>query len=314
MRVQMDLCRALDEGATLQQICRTQHRYHEWRRWSVFDILARHRGSKAISKRDHAALWHVSRGELTTLPAGVGLAETALQMARSLEETNPRGARVMHAAAYWIGRYWNEEEAHHEVAYGALLDELCLDPIPDDDVMRHRGMFPRDNFLRNLVLQACVEIEVSVTYAYAAKTSDNPMIREIFTQIMRDEVQHRQYFVAFAQGLVDTGVYPAKDALAMAFHWIKPGGELYGSTRSAQSNRDGYVNWWEMTRTDADQDATAVTSDQHFDERILSQKRTSVLKVASQTTRSRYDSLPGLKRAYLRSLATRPELAPSVAP
>ncbi|MEZ4241581.1 MAG: ferritin-like domain-containing protein [Myxococcota bacterium] len=233
-------------------------------------------------------------------------------MARSLEETNPRGAKVLHAAGYWLGRYWNEEEAHHEVAYGALLDELCLDPIPDEDVMSHRGMFPRDNFLRNLVLQACVEIEVSITYANAAKTTDNPMIREIFLQIMRDEVQHRQYFVAFAQALVDAGVYPAKDALAMAFHWIKPGGELYGSTRSAQSSRDGYVNWWEMTRTGDDD--VAVTDDQHFDERILSQKRTSVLKVASQSTRTHYDSVAGLKKAYLRALAPRPELVAGVSP
>jgi len=306
MRVQMDLADAFWGGATLQEVIRRQHRYHEWRRWSVFDLLERHRHhDQPISARDRAALWHVARGELTTMSAGVGLADTALALARELERDNPVGAKVLHAAAAWTARYWNEEEAHHEVAYGAILDELCDEPVADDEVMEHRGKFPHDNFVRNMVLQACVEIEVSVTYSHAANTSDHPLIKDVFTRIMRDEVQHRQYFVAFAQGLIDAGVYPAKDALAMAFHWVKPGGELYGSTRSSQSRRDGYVNWWEKTRTD-DDDELAVTADQHFSEAIFSRKRRSVLKVVTQATRHRYDSVDELKKGYFRSLARRP--------
>jgi hypothetical protein len=309
MRVQMDLANAFRQGATLQEVVRRQHRYHEWRRWSMFDILDRHReANRPITERDRAALWHVARGELTTLSAGVGLADTALEYAKDLEGDNPLGAKVMHAAATWLARYWNEEEAHHEAAYGAILDELCADPVADDEIMEHRGKFPTDNFVRNMILQACVEIEVSVTYAHAAKTSDHPLIKEVFSQISKDEVQHRQYFVSFAQGLIDAGVYPAKDALAMAFHWVKPGGELYGSTRDAQSNRDGYVNWWEKTRTE-ESDTLAVTPDQHFSEEIFNRKRRSVLKVVTQATRDRYETVESLKKGYFRSLVDRPRSA-----
>lgn len=307
MRVMMDLVHAIrHQGLTLNQMLRVQQRYHEHRRWSVFQILDRHAGG-TIDDRDRTALWHVARGEMTTMPGGLGLASTALRYAKELEKDNKVGSIILHAAGAWIARYWLEEEAHHEVAYNTILEELCADPVPEDDVMRHRGLFPTDNFLRNLMLQACVEVEVAVSYSEQAKMSENPLIREVFTQIMRDEIQHRQYFVSFAQGLVEAGVYPAKDALAMAFTWIRPkGGELYGSLRERQTPREGYVNWWETVRTAHvdPADPNAMTAAQHYNAYVFEKKSKSILKAVEQATGQRYDSFAELQRAYFRSLAT----------
>jgi hypothetical protein len=305
MHVMMNLVDAIKhDGLTLSRILRYQQQYHEYRRWSVFEILARHK-AHAIAPRDRAALWHVARGELTTMPGGIGLAQTALRYAAEIEADNKVGAIVLHAIGAWISRYWLEEEAHHEVAYNAILDEMCGDPIPEDEVIEHRGLFPTDNFLRNMMLQACVEVEVGVTYAEQCRLSDDPLIREVYGQITRDEIQHRQYFVSFAQALVDAGVYPAKDALAMAFTWIRPkGGELFGSKRDAQTKRTGYVNWWETVRSEDPDDPNAVDTSQHYTPRLFELKQRSVLKAVSQATRQRFATFDELKAGYFKSLAT----------
>ena len=308
MHIMMNLVSAIKNGLTLNEIHRHQHKYHEWRRWSVFEILDRH-GPRKLDSRERAALWHVARGELTTMPGGVGLAQTALRYAKDLEKENPVGATVLHATATWIARYWLEEESHHEVAYGTLLDELCGEPIPQDDIMAHRGLFPTDNFLRNLMLQACVEVEVGVTYAETAKMTKDPLIREVFTSVMRDEIQHRAYYVSFSQALIDAGVYPAKDALAMAFTWLRPkGGELLGSTREKQTPREGYVNWWETVKTDPN-DPHAVVADQHFSEKLFQTKQRSVLKAVAQATGQRYSNFEQLQKAYFKSLVPAKERA-----
>lgn len=303
MHVMMNLVDSIkNEGLTLSRILRYQQQYHEYRRWSVFEILARHE-SHQIAPRDRAALWHVARGELTTMPGGIGLAATALRYAKEIEKENRVGAIVLHAIGAWISRYWLEEEAHHEVAYNAILDEMCDDAIPEEEVIEHRGLFPTDNFVRNMMLQACVEVEVGVTYSEQARTTEDPLIREIYGQILRDEIQHRQYFVSFAQALIDAGVYPAKDALAMAFTWIRPkGGELYGSKRDAQTKREGYVNWWETVRSEDPDDPNAVEMNQHYTPRLFELKQRSVLKAVSQATRQRYATFDELKAGYFKSL------------
>ncbi|MEZ4364430.1 MAG: ferritin-like domain-containing protein [Kofleriaceae bacterium] len=307
MHVMMNLVDAIkNEGLTLSRILRYQQQYHEYRRWSVFDILKRHEKHE-IAPRDKAALWHVARGEMTTMPGGIGLAATALRYAKEIESENRVGAIVLHAIGAWVSRYWLEEEAHHEVAYNAILDEMCGDEVPEDEVIEHRGLFPTDNFLRNMMLQACVEVEVAVTYKEQARLTDDPLIREVYGQILRDEIQHRQYFVSFSQALIDAGVYPAKDALAMAFTWIRPkGGELFGSNRDAQSERQGYVNWWETVRSDDPNDPNAVDLAQHYTPRLFELKSRSVLKAVSDATRQRYTTFDELKAGYFKSL-TRPD-------
>jgi hypothetical protein len=305
MRVMTGLAKAIKEdGLTLTEILRYQHRYHEYRRWSVYDVFEG-RKLESLDPHDKAALWHAARAELTTQPAGIRLAQLGVKLANELGAGDKLGATVLHAAAAWSARYWLEEEAHHEVAYGMLLEMVGDEPIPQDEVIEHRGFFPDDNYVRVCMLQACVEIEASVMYGEMAKTARDPLVREVFHRITRDEVQHRQYFVSFAEALIDAGVYPAKDALAMAFTWVRPkGGETHGSMRERQTERKGYVNWWERVRKGDDEHA--LEDEQIRSEYLQAKKVRSVLKAVAQATGLRLESVEDLKRAYFRSLAKPP--------
>lgn len=303
MRVMTGLAKAIkDDGLTLTGLLRYQQRYHEFRRWSVFDVLAG-RSLERLHPQDRAALWHAARAELTTQPAGIRLAQAGVKLAGEVARDNPLGATVLHAAAAWSARYWLEEEAHHEVAYGLLLEMTGGEPVPQAEVVEHRGFFPDDNYLRVCMLQACVEIEASVAYGEIAKGAHDPLVREIFHRITRDEVQHRQYFVSFAEALIDAGVYPAKDALAMAYTWVRPkGGETHGSKRERQTEREGFVNWWERVRKD-EGDEYALKDEWIRSDDLQAKKVRSVLKAVAQATGQRLDSVEDLQRAYFRSLA-----------
>ena len=304
MRILTDLVSKIkNDGLTLSGILRHQHQYHESRRWSVYDVI-RDRKLEVKHPLDRAALWHTARSELTTQPAGIRIAMLGAKLASEIERENPIGAIVLHAAAAWSARYWLEEEAHHEVSYGVMLEMVGGDAIPQDEVVEHRGFFPDDNFVRVLMLQACVEIEATYFYSYMAKHGHDPLLREIFHNVMRDEVQHRQYFVSFAQALVEAGVFPAKDALAMAFTWIRPkGGETFGSSRDKQTERQGFVNWWERTKTDLDDPYEAASRMRSPEMQAL--KERGVLRAAAQATRQDFDSFDDLQRAYFKSLAAR---------
>lgn len=303
MRVMTNIAKAIkNDGLTLTEILRYQQRYHEYRRWSVFEVLER-RKLEQLHPEDRAALWHAARAELTTQPAGIRLAQAGVKLANELRHDNPLGATVLHAAAAWSARYWLEEEAHHEVAYGVLLEMIGDPPIPQDEVIEHRGFFPDDNYVRVCMLQACVEIEATVAYGEIATNAHDPLVREIFTRITRDEVQHRQYFVAFAQALVDAGVFQAKDALAMAFTWVRPkGGETHGSMRERQTKREGYVNWWEHVRKEEGDDH-ALKHDWIRSANLQAKKTRLVLNAAEQAAGLPLASVEDLQRAYFRSLA-----------
>ncbi|HRC57085.1 MAG TPA: hypothetical protein PKU97_14225 [Kofleriaceae bacterium] len=308
MRVMTNIVSAIvNDGLTLSGLLRHQQRYHEHRRWSVFEVLEG-RTLEQLHPEDRAALWHAARAELTTQPAGIRLAQLGVKLANELQHDNPLGATVLHAAAAWSARYWLEEEAHHEVAYGVLLEMIGDEPIPQQEVVEHRGFFPDDNYARVCMLQACVEIEATVAYGEIATNAHDPLVREIFTRITRDEVQHKQYFVAFAQALVDAGVYDAKDVLAMAYTWVRPkGGETHGSMRAQQTKREGYVNWWERVRKDEGDDH-ALKHDWIRSEALQAKKVRSVLRGAAQATGLALGDVQQLQRAYFRSLA-RPAVA-----
>src|SRR6185503_15439459 len=95
----------------------------------------------------------------------------------------------------------------------------------------------------------------------------------------------------------DAGVYPAKDVLALAFTWIRPkAGETHGAGRAHQTERQGFVNWWEHTRTD-EGDELAVAP-QH----LQATKERTILKVASLATRQDYGTFAELQRGYFQSL------------
>lgn len=288
---------------SISDILYLQHKYHEERRWSIYELIG-DRSFESITNRDRAALWHVARAEITTQPAGIRLATDGVKLANELAETNPLGSKIAHIAAAWSGRYWLEEEAHHEVAYGILLEMAGVAPIEPQEVVDHRGFFPSDNYVRVCMLQACVEIEASVIYGEMAKTSTDPLIRDAFEYIMRDEVQHRTYFISFAKALIDAKVYPVKDVLSIAYTWIRPDvGETHGSSREAQSERKGFVNWWERLKTD-DSDDLTMKDDQLRTEQLQQKKIRSVLSAVYQATGINVTSINDLEKAYYASLRT----------
>jgi ferritin-like protein len=293
----------LDKNYTLTKILRVQQEYHEKRRWSVFEVIG-DRHIENLYELECAALWHASRAELTTQPAGIRMAVQGVTLAEKIKSENPVGAMVLHAAAAWSARYWLEEEAHHEVAYGMLLEMTGTPPIEHDELVEHRGFFPDDNFARVCMLQTCVEIEACATYGYMAHSAKDPLVREIFQRIMRDESQHRKYFISFAKGLVDSGVYPVKDVLSMAYTWLRPNvGETHGSTREQQPERQGFVNWWERVRID-EESGLALTDEQIRSKSLQSRKEKSIFSAVSEATGIKVNSVKELQVAYFKSLTT----------
>lgn len=307
MRILSHLSNEITENnLSLSDILRLQHGYHEKRRWSVYELIG-DRKLTTFTELDRAALWHAARAELTTQPAGIRMAVDGVKLAQELADENPLGAMVLHAAAAWSARYWLEEEAHHEVAFGILLEMAGLPPIGQDEVIEHRGFFPEDNYVRVCMLQACVEIEACANYGYMSQISPDPLFRDVFYKIARDEAQHRQYFISFAKALVDFGVYPMKDVMSMAYTWVRPGaGETYGSTRDKQTQREGYVNWWERMRT-AERDGELAFDSICHAENIRQRKEKSLFSAVYDATGIKVDSVSGLERAYFKSLmASRP--------
>jgi hypothetical protein len=291
------------DGLSLTDILRRQHAYHEQRRWQVSDLIVSGGGFRP-SSRDIAFLWHAARAELTTQPAGIRLANLGLRIANELSSENPLASVVLHAAAAWSARYWLEEEAHHEVAFHSLLAMSGMAVPPHDEVVAHRGEFPEDNFARICILQACVEIEAVVSYGRIAQMADDPLVRQVFLTVMRDEAQHRQYFISFAKALVDAGAFPVKDILSMAYAWIRPDvGETLGSDRARQSRREGFVNWWEQVVQDADDPLVLWNSDELKVE-LTERKRQSLLAAVRRVTGLAVHTVEQLGKAYLLSMRT----------
>lgn len=290
----------VEKGGNLKSLLRHQQSYHEARRWSTDNLFDRLSPEK-ITNRDRAALWHAARAEITTQPAGLRLAVLGTRLANEFRDENPAAATVLDAAAAWSARYWLEEEAHHEVAFGKLMEAAGLPPIPEDDVVAHRQFFPDDNYLRVCLLQACVETEASVTYGEMAKTSQDPLVRELFLSIMRDEVQHRRYFIAFAKALVDTKAYPIKDAFSIVYTWLRPEhGETYGSKREKQTQHDGFVNWWEHLKDEDDQ--LALETGQIHSKHLQSKKQRSLMAALEAITGIKVRTFQELQKTYFEML------------
>ncbi|MEI7032144.1 hypothetical protein [Streptomyces pratensis] len=297
-----DIVKELRAGATLTDVLRVQHSYHEQRRWGTDRIFDGRRLDRPKAG-DKAALWHASRAELTTQPAGLRLAVDGVKLANELRDSNPLGSNVLHIAAAWSARYWLEEEAHHEIAFGRLMEMAGIDPIEEEEVVECRGPLPVDNYVRVCMLQACVEIEACVSYGWQSRTTQDPLVRDVFHTVMKDEVQHRQYFASFAKALIESGVYPIKDALSMAYTWVRPdGGETFGAAREAQTERQGHVNWWERTRSGDEEFALA--DEALHQGSVHAKKLTSVFALVREVTGVQVKSYEDLKRAYFASLRT----------
>ena len=303
MKVVTDIAKKLtDEGWTLQDFMLEQHKYHEHRRWSVESILDKYKDdpkAKNFSKEDKAALWHVLRGEATTQPGGLSIAVNAYELANEYSKSNKDAEVILRSLEAWLARYWLNEEGHHEVAFSRLADMAGIEKISNEELISHRQYFPMDKIGRKLVLQACVEIEVTVSYSHMVKNSENPLVREVFAAVQKDESQHRLYFISFAKALVDVGIVPHKDILSMAYTWIRPGGETYNTEREKFSKREGYVNWWENVDCN---EKYSMSERQYKNDQIHRQKEISVFQMVKFVTGIDVKNLDELKKAYMDSL------------
>ncbi|MEZ4453780.1 MAG: hypothetical protein R3B09_30270 [Nannocystaceae bacterium] len=232
-----------EEGRTLTEIAWEQQRLHEARRWSVVELLG-NVDMERLSEGDRVRVWNAGRAELTTKPGADRVARLADAECRRWQGTNDACAAIMQACGTW-SRYWNEEEAHHEVVFNQLSAALGLPAIADEEFIEFRKIFPDDDMLRTLTLLVISEIVAAVNYGQCAMLAEDAGLRALFKQVAADEIQHMGYFIAFAKGLVDCGAYQAKEAFAVAHFFLRDGGDLYGAKREKIEERETHVNWWD---------------------------------------------------------------------
>jgi hypothetical protein len=224
-----------------------QQRLHESRRWSVVELLSAI-DLDALTDADRVLVWNAGRAELTTKPGADRLERQADAECRRWQQKNPTVSAIMQACGTW-SRYWNEEEAHHETVFIQLARLGGMPAISDETFIEFRQVFPDDDMLRTLMLLAISEITAAVNYGQCQLVVRDPGLRQLFKQVTADEIQHRNYFIAFAKALVDSGEYHAKDAFSVAHLFLREDGEIEGSARPQVPERGTHVNWWDHLET-----------------------------------------------------------------
>ncbi|MBJ6764242.1 ferritin-like domain-containing protein [Myxococcaceae bacterium JPH2] len=240
-----DLYQAITrENRTLVDLTWEQQRLHESRRWSAMEMVGAV-DIQRLSESDRNLVWNAGRAELTTKPGADRLERLADAECRKWQGRNDVVASILQACGTW-SRYWNEEEAHHETSFNRLSRMLELEPISDATFIEYRKVFPDDDMLRTLTLLSISEIVAAVNYGHCARVIQDPGLKALFKQVGADEIQHMNYFIAFAKALVDSGEYKAKEAFAVAHLFLREGGEVHGSKRDHVESRGTHVNWWDQ--------------------------------------------------------------------
>jgi len=232
------------EKRTLVELTWEQQRLHESRRWSAMELVGAV-DLQRLSELDRHLVWNAGRAELTTKPGADRLERLADAECRKWQGRNDAVASILQACGTW-SRYWNEEEAHHETSFNRLSQLLELEPISDATFIEYRKVFPDDDMLRTLTLLSISEIVAAVNYGNCARVIQEPGLKALFKQVGADEIQHMNYFIAFAKALVDSGEYKAKEAFAVAHLFLREGGEVHGSKREHVETRGTHVNWWDQ--------------------------------------------------------------------
>jgi hypothetical protein len=221
-----------------------QQRFHEQRRWSAVDMIDRI-DIGALGHADRIYVWNFARAELTTKPGADRLARLCDSECHRWQAEDKTLAAVIQACGTW-SRYWNEEEAHHEASLNRLVRLLDFEPITDDMFLEYRQIFPDDDMLRTLFLLAMSEVKTTVMYTAMANKVTDEGLKALLRQIATDEMHHMRYFNAFGRGLVDSGRYTSKGALAIAHFFLREGGEMEGYARDHKEKRGTHVNWWDV--------------------------------------------------------------------
>ncbi|MFL5344621.1 MAG: ferritin-like domain-containing protein [Hyalangium sp.] len=239
-----DLYRAFkEEGRTLVDITWEQHRFHEFRRWSAAQLLESVH-LEQLSPLDRSVVWSAGRAEMTAKPSADRMSRLADVECRRFLDKDPALASVIQSLGTW-SRYWNEEESHHEMGFTWLSRMLGFAPLSDAAVIDYRKIFPDDDLLRTVTMLSFSEGIAAVNYGQYARRVADPGLKALLKHVGADEVQHMQYFIAFAKALVDSGAYLAKESFAVAHFFLREGGELYGSARGHVEYRPTHTNWWD---------------------------------------------------------------------
>ncbi len=263
-----------EEGRTLVDITWEQHRFHEFRRWSVVKLLMDVR-LEQISDVDRFVVWNAGRAEMTAKPSADRMSRLADAECRRFLEKDPVVASIIQSLGTW-SRYWNEEEAHHEMGFTQLSRMLGFEAVDDATVIDYRKIFPDDDLLRTVTMLAFSEGIAAVNYGQYARRVEDPGLKALFKHVGADEVQHMQYFIAFAKALVDSGAYPMKESFAVAHFFLREGGELYGSARGHVEYRPTHTNWWDHLEAGAGEVAVAPAA--------LERKRSLILHALKRIT------------------------------
>jgi hypothetical protein len=270
-----DLYRAFkEEGRTLVDITWEQHRFHEFRRWSAVKLLAGVRLDQ-LSELDRLVVWNAGLAEMTAKPSADRMSRLADAECRRFLGKDPVVASIIQSLGTW-SRYWNEEESHHEMGFTQLSRMLGFEEIDDASVIDSRKIFPDDDLLRTVTMLSFSEGIAAVNYGQYARRVQDPGLKALFKHVGADEVQHMQYFIAFAKALVDSGAYPMKESFAVAHFFLREGGELYGSAREHVEYRTTHTNWWDHLEAGAGEAAAAPEA--------LERKRSLILHALKRIT------------------------------
>lgn len=232
-----------EEGRKLVDILWEQHRFHESRRWNAVELVESVRPER-LTELDRLLVWCAGQAEMTAKPSADRMTRLADAECRRWQGKDDALASVIQALGSWT-RYWNEEEAHHEMGFMQLSLGLGFPAPTDASIIDYRKIFPDDDLLRTVTMLSFSEGIAAVDYGQYARRVQDPALKSLLKHVGADEVQHMQYFISFAKALVDSGAYSAKEAFAVGHLFLRDGGEMYGSMREHVEHRETHVNWWD---------------------------------------------------------------------
>ena len=235
-----------EEGRTLVEILWEQHRFHESRRWSAVEVVEAVRPRERLTELDRMLVWNAGRAEMTAKPSADRMARLADSGVPALQGKDDAVAAVIQSLGTWT-RYWNEEEAHHEMGFTQLAAAARASPPMDDaTVIDYRKVFPDDDLLRTVTMLSFSEGIAAVNYGqYARRSPGSRPQGAAQARGRRRGAAHAVLHLVRQGAGGQRGVRGSRSAFAVAYFFLREGGELYGSTREHVEHRDTHVNWWD---------------------------------------------------------------------
>lgn len=140
---------------------------------------------------------------------------------------------------------WGAEEARHSLVQARCLDKLGV-KVRSKHALYKREPYPiGDTRVGTLMMNIISEARAAEFYRRLAKETREPVIRNIWKLLGRDESRHARAFYVFAQELCDHDRRNQVAALQMAYVWLAdrsqglkhPAGHFYPHSTSAEGLR-----------------------------------------------------------------------------